>query len=517
MQKFKLERLESGFVCFVLFIIFLLTFSLPAFAEDFYRYQGGIKGEEEYAEMLYITGEPILLKGTVRESTGRSRDGNIMTNISYNLENKEKEIRLTRSLSYVTTKEERDKQEVNTTELERFRESIRIGRDRYNLEEFQFSRSEILDNQPAVTYKSGNWSARKVYSVNRDMATVTVETWGNNVGYDHAWGSQDTAHEEGVVYFDGKVELDRDTSVNTEWSASFSQDLSYNRSRYLEYQENEPTAISFSGGYVDNTYTTESISYEGNFPDLDNGVLASSRWRKLDGSHQIRSIPSKKRLQVANLIDVRGHWAEEDIRKLYGLGAFEKRGNYFHPIAYFFRGQLAKALVSVLDLKLPEPPQEQQRMTLYANYFGNNQKQQEQEEEPLFADVSVDDPNYKYYKAVYEAGVMTGTGPGVFGATKTVTKVQAITILIRALGLEGLAPAGYIYTTFEDDWQIPDWARASVYVAEKIGLIKGDEYGCLRPNDILTRAEAASLLNNFIRFLREEMTVDYRERILNYN
>jgi len=520
MFKLKLWRGCFNFVVLGLFLI--LYFACPplaaAAAGEAYRYLGGIKGELEYAEMLYLTGEPVLLKGTIRETTGRARDGNVTSNLTFTLENKERSIKLSRNLSFVTVTEKSGHQEVQVTRLERFRETITAGKDRYTLKDFQFSRSELLDNQPAVVYKSGNWSTRKIYSVNNDLARVTVETWGHNVGYRHAWGSTETAREEGTVSFSGRVAVDKKTLVPSEWSSSFRQDFSYTRSRYLEYQPNEPLSISFPGGYVDNNSNTETLRYQGSFPDLEEGVPAGSRWLKHEGNYELKSIPGKRRLPVANLLDIRGHWAEADIRRLYGLGAFGEQGDYFYPTAYFFRGQFARALVAVLDLPLSQP-QPQSRLPAARNYYGTGGPVQPEpvEEKPLFADVAVTDPAYKYYRAVLEAGVMTGTGPGIFGATQALTRAEALVILVRALGLEGLAPAGLPATPFHDDWAIPGWARTSVYVAYKIGLARGDEYGYLKPDETLTRAEAAVLLNRFIRYLQEEMTADYRERILNFN
>ncbi|NLW06589.1 MAG: S-layer homology domain-containing protein [Clostridia bacterium] len=516
MLKVMLRRGSFYLAAGVLFLLFSLAAAVPqAAAAEPYRWLGGIRGDVEYAEMLYLTGEPVLLKGTLRQSSGRSRDGSSTANLTYTLENKEKGIKLTRTISFTTTSQTNGKQEVATTALERFRETIRIGSDRYNLEDFQFSRSDLIDHQPGVDYVSGNWSCRKVYSVNNGLAEVILESGGHNVGYSHAWGSTETAREEGTVSFSGQVALDRDTLLPAEWSCSYSQATSYSRSRYLEYQANEPLSISFSGGYVANTVNSEVLSYQGSFPDLEDGVPDSDRWLRRQGSYELKTLPVKERLPVANLFDVSGHWAEADIRILYGLGAFGDAGDYFHPTAYLLRGQFARALVAVLDLPLPGA---EARQAGGNNNLSRRQARQQQAEETqsLFADVPLSDPAYPYYRAVAEAGVMGGVAPGTFGAARTITRAEALAILVRALGLEGLAPAGLPATPFYDDFAIPAWARQAVYVAYKIGLERGDDYGYLKPNETLTRAEAAVLLNRFIRYLQQEMTADYRERVLSY-
>jgi len=53
-----------------------------------------------------------------------------------------------------------------------------------------------------------------------------------------------------------------------------------------------------------------------------------------------------------------------------------------------------------------------------------------------------------------------------------------------------------------------------VYAAVEIGLVSGDAYGNLNPNEVLSRAEAAVLMYRFIRYLQSDIKRDYRDRIL---
>lgn len=50
-------------------------------------------------------------------------------------------------------------------------------------------------------------------------------------------------------------------------------------------------------------------------------------------------------------------------------------------------------------------------------------------------------------------------------------------------------------TKFKDDADIPSWAKEAVYDAKEKGLMLGDTDGNFRPNDPLTRAEAAVLIS----------------------
>ena len=111
---------------------------------------------------------------------------------------------------------------------------------------------------------------------------------------------------------------------------------------------------------------------------------------------------------------------------------------------------------------------------------------------------------------------MGGVGEEKFNPKGDLTKAQAATILINALGVEALAPNGNYPTGFKDDASIPYWAKDSVFMAKQMGLIDGTENGFFQPNKTLTRAEAASILNNYIKYLSYELKEDFRERIVNY-
>ena len=134
--------------------------------------------------------------------------------------------------------------------------------------------------------------------------------------------------------------------------------------------------------------------------------------------------------------------------------------------------------------------------------------------ERTFSDVSQSHPDYDYIMEVEKRGIIQGVGPGRFAPDGVLTRAQAITIMIRALGFENMAPSPGFRTGFADDHQIPGWAMDSVYAAREIGLVNGDAYGNLNPNEVLSRAEAAAFLYRFIRYLQSDIKRDYRDRIL---
>ena len=79
-----------------------------------------------------------------------------------------------------------------------------------------------------------------------------------------------------------------------------------------------------------------------------------------------------------------------------------------------------------------------------------------------------------------------------------------------------MAPTPGYSTGFADDSKIPAWAKDSIYAAREIGLVQGDSYGYVHPDEVMTRAEAAAFLYRFIRYLQNDIKKDYRDRILYY-
>jgi hypothetical protein len=84
------------------------------------------------------------------------------------------------------------------------------------------------------------------------------------------------------------------------------------------------------------------------------------------------------------------------------------------------------------------------------------------------------------------------------------------------MGLNGLAPNPAAVTSFKDNDTIPSFARPSMYVAEKIGLIQEDSKGNIHPNDKITKAKAADMMKAYIDYMSDEIRSDYMDKIVSY-
>lgn len=78
-----------------------------------------------------------------------------------------------------------------------------------------------------------------------------------------------------------------------------------------------------------------------------------------------------------------------------------------------------------------------------------------------------------YVGAVYKAGLMEGTGKTTFSPEENVTREQMAVILIRGLDMEKTANEIKIDLEFVDSENISSWAKNSVVLACKIGIIEG--------------------------------------------
>lgn len=104
--------------------------------------------------------------------------------------------------------------------------------------------------------------------------------------------------------------------------------------------------------------------------------------------------------------------------------------------------------------------------------------------------------------SAYEYDVIAGTegkdGKLYFYPYQNITRAEAITILDYALSLDTY---GVDAAEFRDVKQIPDWAMQSVKNLEAYGIIQGFEDNTIRPKECITRAQAAEMVWQALKFL----------------
>jgi len=94
----------------------------------------------------------------------------------------------------------------------------------------------------------------------------------------------------------------------------------------------------------------------------------------------------------------------------------------------------------------------------------------------------------------YQMGVIKGSD-GKMEPNSAITRQEVFIIIARALKLQS---SETINKTFADQNKISDWAKGEVYALVNAGYIKG-ENGKLNPQDLITRAQFAQVLDNIIK------------------
>lgn len=490
-----------------------------AFArEGICGYEGGISSGEvpgktiyDYQEVSFITGEPVVYKGTLIIKKSQ-RQNKMTTTYIYSLKNAVKEASLSRTL--VIDTEATTMENGQITETSAFSkpasESIKIDGTTYTLKAtngYDVARSNLIDLKPAVNYHAGSIWSKKVYQVGAaaDGDTVTVECTGNFYGYDQYWGNAESLL---LDYTINSEKNEKDKADN--WGGTASVALSSTSTEQLEYQKNRPDQISFSGSYVQSRMNSGILEYTCMLPEFDAKGVSTDNVITYKDSLKIETFPVQKRLPTVNPTNIRGHWAENDIQVMFGLEVFKGDGLNFKPDQYMSRAEFATAMIQIARV-VPVDPALTARMNLTAN-----RTTAKKAEVSPFDDVSIDNIYFTQIKSSFDRGLISGKGYNLFGPNENISKADAMVALVRALGFESLAPAPVAVTGFRDNDLIPAHARNAAFVAKKIGLLQSDSKGNMNPARKLTKAEGAALFKSLITYLQDGIRKDYRERLVNY-
>lgn len=475
-------------------------------------YEGGVSAADpytggiyDYREVCFLTGVPIILEGTLKVKKS-ARQGKTTTTYTYNLNNYEQDASITRVIVMDNlTDEKAIGQSVEKSTITKVPvEVVRIKGVTFNLKKYNFTRSGITDPQPAVNYNTGEYSVRKIYNVNTG-GTVNVEMIGRQYGYDQYWSSAKASSVD--INIKSEPALDGEAYA---WNGFARVTVSNVSKKSFKYIANEPWQISFEGGYIEQNWEESILEYDAYLPEFDGNGYATDVIHSFNERIGMNTEPVNFRLMVPDLKHLRGHWAEEPTKILYSLEVLTGASENFNPAEYITRRDFTAMLVKAIK-DIPTDPD----LITRTSTAKSPSTRQKSVETPPFADIKADDPFYYEIKVASALGIVQGTGQAYFKPDRHTTTAEAITMIIRAIGLEGLAAYPYSITTFIDNDEIPAYARNSTEVAFRIGIVEGDGRGYLKPNDTLTYEKASALIYRLIRYMGEELVKDYCERVFN--
>jgi len=484
----------------------VLLIQTPAFAAaGDGGFDGGIsswdsdgKTAMKYKEVCFITGEPIIFEGDLKVTT-TGRTDTVNAKYEYSLKNvKNSSDTLKRTMTLTTKKtKESNNQTTEATTITKPSETIKIGGTTYSLKNYEFSKSAVLDDKPAVDYYSGKLSTQKLYQVGSDAAnTITVETIGDIYGYQQYWGIAEAQKLSQTITAEQVV----NGEISTIGVGTANVNISSGMEKSLKYSENEPQIISFQGGFIQSEQNESVLEYTARLTDTTDYINDYS------GTLRIDNAPTLKSLMAPSIYQINGHWAEQYIKELFSLKIFDEDINTFNTEDYITKVEFIADMVNAVNNVGTATQTTTTRTTTSKKTVIISP----------FTDLDV---NSKYFTRINEAlkmGLINGKGDGTLGVNDYLVMADTLTIFINALGLESIASGENPITNFNDNDEIPQYARRSAYVAQKIGLIKGDDRGYLNPNSYITKAQAATLISRFLEYLRQDIRKDYRDRIVGY-
>ncbi len=497
--------------------VILLTTSY-AYA-DMAGFEGGVQGDPtlksdtyNYEEFCFLTGKPVLLTGTISVPETPVGKETYTISYKYDLVNVEEDIEVTRKITVEVTDKVNTtfKQTQRKSNITAFSESVTAGSDKYTLNSYIYTKSALVDNTPAVDYSSGTFYGKRTYYINgtptNNEGKIVIETNGDPViGYSHYWGdSLTTVVEHSITSQVANPDYVADSGSDKflEWNGTVSLRLSRSDKRSFSKLVNSPQTFSFRNGYVKNRTLENILQYEYDLPKLDDEGVPTGKRNRATQNLRRDALMDNESLLSPKYRDIGGHWAEESIFLLASLDIFSNDSSYFSPDTPITRFDFARAIANSLSEVNELTAAERIKLKRDPNAL------------KLFEDITVNDPEYAYVKFVKDRGIMIGEN-GYFLPDRTLRRSEAIQIMVNALGITHLAPSPPYRIGYRDESEIPDWSKDAIYMAKDISLVTGYEDGTIRPGEMVTRAEAATLINKFIQHIREDINYDYRERIIN--
>lgn len=447
--------------------------------------------ESIYKEPVFLTGQPAVFEGIIEVNKGTVDDNKDADtfDIEYNITSSDatnaEVADVNRKIKYEVNYRKEGSQIIKDFKVDSWNETINVAGQSYTLDDKQSKSSIgiIEDNTPGVTYYKGNLSHKAVYTL--EESKVVLEMSGTFYGYNCAYSSTETQRIDCTITTD-------------DWQMQYQLRPSVSMGKTLQYTKNEPTAISFDGNYQEIMQNKSGLSY--NIYVLPNQFTYSV---DTTGNISIDTFNDFEQLIAPDVSYLKGHFAEDDIKRLFSMKILDGEAKYYQPSQAITRGQFVEMLVKAIKLPIEDTTaKKSSRKKTVVNL--------------VFPDVLPERADYPYIMAAYKSGLAVGRDNGHFYIDSPIQRQEAIVILLRTLGLENLGLDPTPMTTFADDRNIADWAKREIYAANRIGIIAGDADGNFRPNDYVSKAEAAAFVNRLNNYMRTDLQTDYTEHIVNY-
>jgi hypothetical protein len=440
-----------------------------------------------YKEVILLSGHPAVFEGMLEVSNEgpdpNAASGTYTKSVRvYPTASTTEGVSILRTVTFLVSYRRENKQLIEDYSVSSWTETIAADSATYTLDQrlSSFDASILTETNPGVSYYRGDITRRAVYGT--EGGPTSMDALDSFYGYSSAWSATE-AHKADVTV----------SAPSWQMQAQLKPAVSVRKT--LQYEKSEPDSISFEGNYKELLQNSSGLIYN---------ILTVPRIHPDQPTSGTVSIPSRNTFEQLPSPDVsylKGHFAQEDIRKLFSCKILDGTPKHYQPNQQMTRGQFVTALTKAI--KLP--------VELLAKTTRN------QVQVIVFPDVTSARKEYPYIMAAYRSGVAIGRNSGNFYIDSPLERQEAICIMIRALGLENLGLDPTVATYFNDNNDIAKWARRSTAAAARLGLISRDDQGNFRPKDYVSKAEAAAMLSNFLDYMRNGLADDYSEHIVGFS
>lgn len=238
--------------------------------------------------------------------------------------------------------------------------------------------------------------------------------------------------------------------------------------------QTEKTDIANPGVIADRR-TRDDVATNTPIPSVSSATVTPSPYNPLV-TPEPTLVPGIKKVVFE---DITGHWAENSLMKLFERGILSGYPDKsMRPQMEITRAEATVMLVKSLAL---EP------------LNSKKHKFKDDDELPSWA--------YGYIQRAVEKGIIKGYDDNSFRSTQKVSRSEIVTMIVRAFGFEQ-KPG--ITIDFIDSSTIPKWSKDCVACAVYLGIIKGYKDSTFIPYKNVTRAEAATMLENSINIIEKK-------------
>ncbi len=119
-------------------------------------------------------------------------------------------------------------------------------------------------------------------------------------------------------------------------------------------------------------------------------------------------------------------------------------------------------------------------------------------EERKFTDYDSSISEFHDFLMLSRVGVIRGNDKGEANIYDNVTRAEAVAMVMRFIGLEGM-PEAHAITNFNDVYKT-DWYYSVIMAAYKCGIVKGDSEKTFSPNRDVTREEITVMVARALQF-----------------